>query len=63
MSTTDNDRAAPDTTSMDRNSPEAASADKALSAILASAVIVAGFVAYWVLEIDAAREMLKLAYG
>lgn len=63
MSITENDRVAPHTASMDRKSPAPASADKALSTILASTVIVAGFVAYWVLEIEAVREMLKLAYG
>lgn len=48
---------------MNDKSPEAASKDKAISAIMASAVIVGGFVVYWVSEIEAVREMLKLAYG
>ena len=48
---------------MSDKSPEAASKDKAISAVMASAVIVAGFVVYWVSEIEAVREMLKLAYG
>ena len=63
MSTTENNHSASDEISMNHKSPEAAPKDKAISAVMASAVIVGGFVVYWVSEIEAVREMLKLAYG
>lgn len=37
--------------------------DRQAAALLASALIIAGFVLYWSLEIQAVREMLELAYG
>ena len=63
MSTIENNHSSSDETSMNDKSPDAASKDKAISAIMISAVIVGGFVVYWVSEIEAVREMLKLAYG
>ncbi|MEM1404893.1 MAG: hypothetical protein AAGG55_16265 [Pseudomonadota bacterium] len=49
--------------SVDSKAGRGSSRDKSASAALASAVIIVGFVVYWVSEIDAVREMLKLAYG
>ena len=37
--------------------------DTQLAALLASAAIVAGFALYWIIQIQAVREMLALAYG
>ena len=37
--------------------------DKQVAAVVGSTVIAIGFVVYWVLEIQAVREMLELAYG
>lgn len=37
--------------------------DVQAAAVLASATIVGGFVLYWVIQVQAVREMLALAYG
>lgn len=37
--------------------------DAKLSALLASAAVIAGFVIYWAIQIEAVRESLALAYG
>ena len=63
MGTTENSHSTSDEISMNDKFRETASKDKAISAIMISAVIVGGFVVYWVSEIEAVREMLKLAYG
>jgi hypothetical protein len=39
------------------------SKDVQLAAMLASAVVVAGFVLYWTIQILDVREMLAMAYG
>ena len=43
--------------------PENNEKDIRAAAVIASAAIAIGFVVYWGLEIQAVREMLKLAYG
>jgi hypothetical protein len=37
--------------------------DLELAALLASAVIIAGFLGYWFVQIQDVRELLALAYG
>jgi hypothetical protein len=39
------------------------SKDTQAAALLASVTIAAGFILYWVIQIQAVREMLALAYG
>lgn len=39
------------------------SKDMQLAALLVSATIVAGFLVYWLVQIQDVREMLELAYG
>lgn len=48
--------------SADNTSP-ASRRDTRAAAVCFCAVVVAGFTVYWVLQIQAVREMLKLAYG
>ncbi len=42
---------------------QAARRDARVAAVCFCAVVIAGFTVYWVLQIQAVREMLKLAYG
>jgi hypothetical protein len=37
--------------------------DRQLAALVASAIIVAGFLLYWLVQIQDVRDMLALAYG
>ena len=37
--------------------------DTQLAALLASVAVVSGFALYWIIQIQAVREMLALAYG
>ena len=37
--------------------------DTQLAALLASAAVISGFALYWIIQIQAVREMLALAYG
>lgn len=43
--------------------PEQRKKDTQAAALLASATIAGGFLLYWVLQVQAVREMLALAYG
>ena len=47
----------------DNSSSATARRDACIAAALSIGVIVAGFLVYWSLEIQAVREMLELAYG
>ena len=47
----------------DENNATHASRDAQLAALLASAAVIAGFVLYWAIQIQAVRESLALAYG
>ena len=40
-----------------------ATRDAQLAALLACAAVITGFVLYWVLQIQAVRESLAIAYG
>lgn len=48
---------------MDDESQRHATRDAQLAAVLASAGVIAGFVIYWALQIQAVRESLAIAYG
>lgn len=37
--------------------------DLQIAALLASVTVIAGFLVYWIVQIEDVREMLKLAYG
>ena len=37
--------------------------DTQLAALLASAAVIGSFALYWIIQIQAVREMLALAYG
>ncbi len=37
--------------------------DRQISALAASATIIAGFLIYWFIQIQGVRDMLALAYG
>lgn len=39
------------------------SRDRRLAAALAAAGIIAGFVSYWLVQIQSVRELLEMAYG
>ena len=47
----------------DESNATHAQRDAQLAALLASAAVIAGFVLYWVIQIQAVRESLALAYG
>ena len=48
---------------MDEQATASNGRDRQRAALVASLAIVVGFVIYWSKEIEAVREMLKLAYG
>ena len=43
--------------------PDNSHKDAQAAAMLAGATIVCGFALYWVIQVQAVREMLALAYG
>ena len=47
----------------DNTQAESGVRDRQVTAILASATIVIGFVVYWAIQVQSVREMLELAYG
>lgn len=47
----------------DENNTAHANRDAQLAALLASATVIAGIVFYWVMQIQAVRESLAMAYG
>lgn len=45
------------------NKTDASSRDRRLAAALAAVGIIAGFVTYWLVQIQSVRELLEMAYG